>query len=54
MLKWYIDEQSEEESNALEILDQLNLIGENGQAIYLLDQQLATRVFVDPTLTPTA
>lgn len=52
MLKWYIDEQSEEESNAVDILDQLHLIGENGQAIYLLDQQLATRVFVDRTLTP--
>jgi ferritin len=49
MLKWFIDEQAEEESNVVAILDQLNLIGENGQAIYLLDKELATRVFVDPT-----
>ena len=49
MLQWFIDEQTEEESNVLEIIDQLNLIGENGQAIYLLDKELATRVFVDAT-----
>jgi ferritin len=51
MLQWFIDEQTEEESNVLAIIDQLNLIGENGQAIYLLDKELSTRVFVDPTLT---
>jgi len=51
MLQWYIDEQTEEESNVLTIIDQINLIGENGQAIYLLDKELSTRVFVDPTLT---
>lgn len=51
MLQWYINEQAEEEQNAQTILDQLNLIGENGQAIYLLDKELATRIFVDPTQT---
>jgi len=50
MLQWFIDEQAEEESNVLTILDQLNLIGEDGQAIYHLDKELATRIFVDPTL----
>ncbi|MDD3034478.1 MAG: ferritin [Bacteroidales bacterium] len=50
MLQWFIDEQSEEEENALQIVDQLNLIGqENGQAIYHLDKELGTRVFVDTT-----
>lgn len=53
MLQWFVDEQTEEESNVLEILDQLNLIGEDGQAIYLLDKELGTRVFVDPTQTTT-
>jgi len=52
MLQWYVDEQTEEESNVTEILDQLKLIGEDGQAIYHLDKELATRAFVDPTLTP--
>jgi len=50
MLQWYVDEQAEEEKNVTEILDQLKLIGNDGQAIYLLDKELATRVFVDPTL----
>jgi ferritin len=49
MLQWFIDEQTEEESNVLTIIDQLNLIGENGQAIYLLDKELSARVFTDPT-----
>ncbi|MEA5006271.1 MAG: ferritin [Rikenellaceae bacterium] len=50
MLQWFIDEQSEEEESALQIVDQLNLIGqENGQAIYHLDKELGTRIFVDPT-----
>jgi ferritin len=50
MLQWYVDEQMEEESNVDEIINQLKLIGDNGQAIYLLDKELATRVFVDPTI----
>jgi ferritin len=49
MLQWFIDEQTEEESNVLAIIDHVKLIGENGQAIYLLDKDLSTRVFVDPT-----
>lgn len=49
MLQWFIDEQVEEEQNVTAIIDQLKLIGDNGQAIYLLDKELATRVFVDPT-----
>lgn len=49
MLQWFINEQVEEEQNVLEIIDQLNLIGENGQAIYMLDKEMGTRVFVDST-----
>jgi ferritin len=51
MLQWFIDEQTEEESNAIEIIDQIRLLGEKGEGIYLLDKELATRVFVDPTKT---
>jgi ferritin len=54
MLQWYVDEQTEEEANVDAIITQLKLIGENGQAIYLLDKELATRVFVDPTAAATA
>jgi ferritin len=49
MLQWFIDEQVEEEQNVIALLDQLKLIGDNGQAIYMMDKELATRVFVDPT-----
>lgn len=43
-LQWFVAEQVEEEANATKILSQLRLIGENGQGIYLLDKELATRV----------
>lgn len=49
MLKWFIDEQIEEEANAIEIIDKLKLIGENGEGVYLLDKELSTRTFVDAT-----
>jgi len=45
-IKWYIDEQVEEEANATEIIDKLKLIGENGAALYMLNQELGTRVYL--------
>ncbi|MDD4058666.1 MAG: ferritin [Bacteroidales bacterium] len=49
MLQWFIDEQVEEEQNVIEILDQLKLIGDKGQGVYMLNKELASRVFVDAT-----
>jgi ferritin len=49
MLQWFIDEQVEEEANVKAIIDTLNLVQDNGYAIYGLDKELATRVFVDST-----
>lgn len=49
MLQWFIDEQAEEEENALAIIDQLKLIEDNKAALYMLDKELSTRVFVDAT-----
>jgi len=51
MLRWFIDEQVEEEANVQAIIDTLNLVQDNGYAIYGLDKELATRVFVDSTQT---
>lgn len=51
MLQWFIDEQVEEEQNVLEILDQLKLIGDEGQGVFMLNKELAARVFVDATKT---
>ena len=45
MLKWFIDEQVEEEENAKAIIDTLKLIGDNGYGLYQLDKALATRVY---------
>ncbi len=48
-LKWFIDEQVEEEANVTEILDTLKLINGQGNGIFMLDRQLRDRVFVDTT-----
>jgi ferritin len=47
-LNWFVNEQVEEESNAQTIVDRLKLVGDNGLAIYMLDQELATRVPTAP------
>ncbi|PKP01980.1 MAG: ferritin [Bacteroidetes bacterium HGW-Bacteroidetes-6] len=46
MLKWFIDEQVEEEENATSMIDALKMIGDNGYGLYMLDKELSTRVFV--------
>lgn len=48
-LKWFIDEQAEEEANAEKNLSKIKLIGENdGKGILMLDAEMATRVYVMP------
>jgi ferritin len=49
MLRWFIDEQVEEEANVKSIIDTLNLVKDNGYGLYTLDKELATRVFTDTT-----
>lgn len=51
MLKWFVDEQVEEESNAENLIGQLKLMGDSGHGLYMLDKELATRVFVPPIQT---
>lgn len=43
LLNWFVDEQVEEEENSRDIIDQLKLIGDSGQALYHLDRELASR-----------
>ena len=45
MLSWFSKEQIEEEANAEKILKQMEMIGDNKQGIYLLDRDLAARIF---------
>lgn len=47
-LDWFVAEQVEEEETAKGIIDRLKLIGDNGLALYMLDQELATRVYNVP------
>ena len=50
-LKWFVDEQIEEEANAQEIIDSLKLIeGEaKGNGIFMIDRELGKRIFADET-----
>lgn len=46
MLKWFIDEQVEEEEHARTLIDSLKMINGNGYGLYMLDKELAARVYV--------
>jgi ferritin len=45
MLKWFIDEQVEEEDNAQTIIDNLKMIKDNGYGLYMIDKELGARVY---------
>lgn len=47
-LKWFIDEQVEEEANVERVLMTLKLINGQGNGIFMMDRELGQRVFVDP------
>lgn len=42
-LKWFLDEQVEEEKNDTEIIEMLKMAGEKGHALLMIDRQLAAR-----------
>jgi ferritin len=42
-LQWFIEEQVEEEKQANDIIQQMNMIGENKTAIFMLDSKLGAR-----------
>lgn len=48
-LDWFVAEQVEEEETAQALIDRLKLIGDNGLALYMLDQELASRVYNVPS-----
>lgn len=47
-LKWFVTEQVEEEETAQKLIDKLTLVGDNGMGLYMIDQELATRVYNVP------
>ncbi len=48
-LAWFVNEQVEEEDNARTLIDKFTLIGDNGMGLYMLDQELAARVYTAPS-----
>ena len=42
-LQWFVNEQVEEEANALHIVEQLRQIGDSKDAMFVLDRELAKR-----------
>lgn len=49
LLKWFIDEQVEEETTFTGLVKRLERIGDDSAALYMLDSELAARVFTPPT-----
>lgn len=47
-LQWFVLEQVEEEDNANKLLGQLKLVADSPQAIFMMDKELAQRVFTPP------
>lgn len=43
MLQWFVDEQVEEESNCRDIIDKLNIIGGDGQGLYMMNEEFRNR-----------
>ncbi len=47
-LEWFVAEQVEEESNAMDIIGKLKLVGDQGDGLFMVDQELGARVFAPP------
>ena len=47
-LRWFIDEQVEEEDSVGGVVDKLRLIGRDGNGLFVLDRELGQRVFTPP------
>ena len=50
-LDWFVKEQMEEEENADKMVNKYKLFGDDPKSLYLLDQELAARVYSAPSLT---
>lgn len=49
-LDWFVKEQGEEETNANDLIKKMELFGSEPKALYLLDQEMAARVYAAPSL----
>lgn len=49
-LDWFVKEQGEEETNATDLIDKMKLFGSDPKGLYLLNNELAARVYTAPSL----
>ncbi len=47
-LQWFVDEQVEEEGNDVKIIEDLKLVGEKGNGLFMIDRELSQRTFTPP------
>ena len=47
-LNWFVDEQVEEEASVDSIIKKLNLIKDSGEGLFMIEKELAARVFTTP------
>lgn len=50
MLDWFVKEQGEEETNARDLITKYELFGNDAKGLYMLNQELAARVYSAPSL----
>ncbi len=49
-LDWFVKEQGEEEKNADDLIKKFELFGSDAKGLYMLDNELAARVYTAPSL----
>lgn len=50
-LDWFVKEQGEEEKNTSDLITKMELFGGDPKSLYMLNSELAARVYSAPTLT---
>ena len=50
-LDWFVKEQCEEEKNAEDMIRKMELFGDDAKGLYMLNSELAARVYSAPSLT---
>ena len=49
-LDWFVKEQGEEEKNAADLITKMELFGSDAKGLYMLNSELAARVYTAPSL----
>lgn len=50
LLNWFVKEQGEEEKNASDMITKMELYGNDGKGLYMLNDELKARVYSAPSL----